>query len=73
MAQPKPDDGSTQVERYRPGQSRSGMRLVRTWVPDPRSPEFQAEAARQAALLRGAPEDAEALRFIEAAASWPGE
>jgi hypothetical protein len=35
-------------------------------LPDTSTPEFQAEARRQAALLRGAPEEAEALDFIEA-------
>lgn len=35
----------------------------------PRAPGFQAEAHRQALLLRGAPEEAEALDFIEAAAN----
>jgi hypothetical protein len=35
-------------------------------LPDPASPDFQAEARRQAALLRASPEDAEALDFIEA-------
>jgi hypothetical protein len=68
MAQPKPNDRSNPVRR---DHDRRGMRLVRTWVPDPRTPAFRAEAARQAALLRGAPEDEEALRFIEAAAPWP--
>jgi hypothetical protein len=41
------------------------MRLLRMWVPDPRAPGFQAEATRQAELLRKAPEEGEALEFIE--------
>jgi len=42
-------------------------RLVeRLALPDTSGAEFQAEARRQAALLRGAPEEAEALDFIEA-------
>jgi hypothetical protein len=48
-----------------------GMKLLRVWVPDPTRPEFAAEAARQARLLRGRPEEAEALTFIEAAFPWP--
>jgi hypothetical protein len=44
------------------------MKLLRLWVPDPRAPGFAAEARRQAALLRDAPEDSEALDFIEKAA-----
>jgi hypothetical protein len=47
------------------------MKLLRVWVPDPTAPDFRAEAARQASLLRGAPEEGEALGFIEAAMDWP--
>jgi hypothetical protein len=36
-------------------------------VPDPRSPEFTALAEREAAALRGAPEEQDALDLIEAA------
>ncbi len=43
------------------------MKLVRIWIPDPRSPEFAAKAQREAEALRGAPEEQEALDFIEAA------
>jgi 3-oxoacyl-[acyl-carrier-protein] synthase III len=63
------DDGLTRSQRYRRRQARQGMRLLRIWVPDPSAPEFAAEAARQAALLRGAPEEREALDFIEVAAA----
>jgi hypothetical protein len=44
------------------------MKLLRVWVPDPRAPGFHEEAQRQALLLRNAPEEREALDFIEAAA-----
>ena len=44
------------------------MKLLRVWVPDPHAEGFAAEARRQARVLRGAPEEAEALAFIEAAA-----
>lgn len=53
--------------RYRAGQRARGMKLLRVWVPDPHAAGFQDEARRQAALLRGAPEEREALDFIEAA------
>ena len=49
------------------------MKLLRVWVPDPTRPEFAKEAARQGRLLRGRPEEAEALAFIEAAFSWGDE
>ncbi|HYD43676.1 MAG TPA: antitoxin MazE family protein [Phenylobacterium sp.] len=60
---PKPD----KFARYRARKKAAGMKLVRIWVPDPTAPGFQAEAERQAALLRGAPEELEAADFIEAA------
>jgi hypothetical protein len=56
--------------RYRATRRARGMKLVRVWVPDPRAPGFGAEARRQAALLRGAPEEADALDFIAASADW---
>ena len=49
------------------------MKLLRICVPDPNAPGFREEAERQAALLRGSPEEAEAMAFIEAAAAWPEE
>ena len=49
--------------RWREMKARLKARLD---LPDTSSPEFQAEARRQAALLRGTPEEAEALDFIEA-------
>ena len=58
------DEIGKQSERRVP-QTRKGMRQLHMWLPDPWAPEFQAEARRQAALLRGAPEEAEALDFIE--------
>ena len=72
MSRPKTvEDGLTKAQRYRKSQHHRGMKLLRVWVPDPHRPEFAAEAARQGALLRGCPEEIEALRFIDAAFSWP--
>jgi len=47
------------------------MKLLRLWVPDPSRSGFKAEAARQAALLRGAAEESEALNFVESTFDWP--
>jgi hypothetical protein len=55
-------------KRYREARKASGQRLLRIWVPDPRAAAFRKKAARQAALLRGAPEESDALSFIEKAA-----
>lgn len=71
MTKAASSDGLTKFQRYRQARIRRGMRLLRVWVLDPKSPEFQAAAARQSSVLRGVPEDAEALGFIGAAADWP--
>jgi hypothetical protein len=59
-------DGFDKHKRFREAQKAKGLRLVRVWLPDPRASEFQAEARRQAALIRGTQEDSDALDFIEA-------
>jgi hypothetical protein len=65
------DNGLNKFQRYRLSQERKGMKLLRVWVPDPRRPEFVAEARRQAEVLQGRPEQNEALDFIAAAFAWP--
>jgi hypothetical protein len=73
-AMPRPksaDDGLSKFQRYRQQQQHRGMKQLRIWVPDPHRPEFAAEAKRQGLLLRGRPEEAEALDFIAAATEWP--
>lgn len=67
------DDGLSKFQRYRQHQRAKGMKLLRIWVPDPRAPEFVAEAQRQGKLLLGAPEEAEAMAFIEQMVEWPEE
>jgi Protein of unknown function (DUF3018) len=62
------DDGLDKYQRYRATRRAHGMKLLRVWVPDPHAPGFREEAHRQARLLRDAPEEREALDFIEAAA-----
>ena len=71
MARPKTQDGLTRAQRYRKSQHHRGMKLLRVWVPDPHRPEFAKEAARQAAMLRGCPEETDALAFIDAIFPWP--
>lgn len=73
MPQPARTDGVDKFRRYRTTQRARGMKLLRVWVPDPRAPGFREEAHRQAQLLRGAPEEREALEFIEAAADRNGD
>jgi hypothetical protein len=69
MPRPASADDLDKFQRYRASRRAKGMRLLRVWVPDPLAPGFPAEARRQAALLRGAPEEAEALDFIDQADS----
>ena len=71
MARARVDDGLSKFQRFRAGKRRQGMKLLRIWVSDPHASGFKEEAARQAALLRAAPEEFEALAFIEAAGDWP--
>ena len=66
------NDGLDKFKRYRLGKRAKGMKLLRLWVPDPTTPDFAQEARRQAALLRGAPEETEALDFIEVVADTEG-
>ena len=54
-------DGLDKFQRYRASRRASGMKLLRVWVPDPLVPGCQAEAHRQAMILRGASEEGDAL------------
>ena len=49
----------------RENQKQLRMKQLRLWVCDPNTPKFRREAKKQAKLLRGAPEEADALDFIE--------
>jgi hypothetical protein len=70
MPQPSRADSLDKFQRYRASRRVRGMKLLRLWVPDPRAPGFREETHRQALILRGAPEEADALDFIEAAVAW---
>ena len=61
------DDKHDKFQRYRAKRKAAGMKLLRIWVPDPRAPDIAAQAVREAESLRGAPDEQEALDFIEAA------
>lgn len=70
MPHPARVDGIDKFKRYRESRRARGMKLLRVWVPDPGAPGFREEAHRQAMLLRGAPEEQDALAFIEVASDW---
>lgn len=50
---------------YRARKKAAGLREIRMWIPDTRSPEFLAEAKRQAALLNHSKDEREAIEMTE--------
>ena len=50
---------------YRARKKTAGLREVRLWVPDTRTPEFLAEAKRQAALLDHSQDEKEAAAMMQ--------
>lgn len=65
MSRPPQNSEFDKFRRYRGSRKARGLRLLQIWVTDPRTSAFRRKAKRQAALLRGAPEEEEALSFIE--------
>ena len=60
----------TQAQRertanYRRRMRAAGLRPVQIWVPDTAQPGFAKKLRSQVAALKGAPEEREALDFIE--------
>ena len=53
------------VRQHRERLRRQGLRPVQIWVPDVRSPEFQAEARRQARAVAASSQEADDLAFID--------
>ena len=51
--------------RYR-DRKRAGLRQVRLWLPDVRSPAFEAGARRQARAVAASTAEEDAMRFLEA-------
>jgi hypothetical protein len=72
MAEAKRQGSAERSRRYRERKRAQGLRLVRVWVPDHRSPAYEARLAEQAAAIAGSPEEREALRWIEQAADQRG-
>lgn len=72
MSEAKRRGSAERSRRYRERKRAKGLRLVRVWVPDHRSPEYQARLAKQAAAIAGSPEEREVLDWIEQAADQTG-
>ncbi|HEX6115394.1 MAG TPA: antitoxin MazE family protein [Geminicoccaceae bacterium] len=61
------------VRAHRERWRRRGLRRIQIWVPDVRSPAFQAEAHRQSLAVAGSPHAAEDQDFIDAVADQGGK
>ncbi|WP_374440880.1 antitoxin MazE family protein [Stella sp.] len=61
------------VRQHRERLRRQGLRPIQIWVPDVRSPEFQAEARRQARAVAASSQEADDLAFIDSLVDWHGE
>jgi len=62
------------VKAHRERMRAKGMRLYQIWLPDTTTPEFRAEASRQARLIRDSPEEKDDQAFIDSvAAIWDTE
>jgi Protein of unknown function (DUF3018) len=57
---------ANKFKKYRASKQQRGLKLVRMWLPDPKSVAFRRSIRRQCLALRGTPEDRDALDFIEA-------
>lgn len=57
---------SDKFKKYRASKRRQGLKLVRMWLPDPKSASVRRRIRHQCLALRGTPADREALDFIEA-------
>ncbi len=63
-------DGKTRVARHRAAMRAKGLRLKLFWVPDVRSPGFQALAAEEAQAIAGSPHEVTDQAFVDAVGIW---
>lgn len=61
------------VRQHRERLRRQGLRPIQIWVPDVRSPEFQAEARRQARAVAASRQEADDVAFIDSLLEWDDE
>jgi hypothetical protein len=54
------------VNEHRKRLRAAGLRPIQIWVPDVRSPEFAAEAARQSLAVANSPTEKEDQDFVDA-------
>lgn len=61
-----PRSSRDKVNAHRARLRRLGLRPIQLWVPDVRSPAFEAEAHRQSAVVAASPHAREDQAFIDA-------
>lgn len=66
MGEPQRKSVSERVEGHRQRLRAQGLRPVQIWVPDVRSPEFAAEAHRQAQAVAASDYASDDQAFIDA-------
>ena len=66
-------DTRSRVRAHRARLRAQGLRPIQIWVPDVRSPDFAAEAHRQARLVSGTHVADADQDFVDAISEWPGE
>jgi hypothetical protein len=66
-------DARGRVRAHRARLRALGLRPIQIWVPDVRSPDFAAEAHRQARLVARSPAADIDQDFVDAISEWPDE
>jgi hypothetical protein len=66
-------DTRSRVRAHRARLRAMGLRPIQIWVPDVRSPDFTAEAHRQARLVAGSDAAEDDQTFVDAISEWPEE
>jgi hypothetical protein len=61
------------VRAHRERLRAQGLRPIRIWVPDVRSPAFRAEAHRQSLLIASSPHEEEDQAFVDSISLWAEE
>lgn len=64
------ESSRNKVRAYRERLRARGLRPVQIWLPDVRSPEFQAEAHRQSLAVAKSPHAADDQAFVDAISEW---
>jgi Protein of unknown function (DUF3018) len=66
-------DIRSRVRAHRARLRAQGLRPIQIWVPDVRSPDFAAEAHRQARLVADSSAANDDQDFVDAVSEWPDE